>query len=99
MKMIYLTFNISELEDVQKLLTENKIEQYQVFDTVCANTAGSIPRMNTPIWPGYNAVIMVQINEASADKLTGIIKYFNEQADNPNERITLCLWQLDSFMQ
>jgi len=99
MKMIYLTFNISELEDVLELLAKNKIEQFQVFDTVCANTIGSIPRMNTPVWPGYNAVITLQIDEAGANKFTSIIKHFNEQSENANERITLCSWQLDSFIQ
>ena len=98
MKMIYITFNISELEDVMELLTENKIKQYQIFDTVRANTIGSSPRMNTAVWPSYNAVIMIQIDEAGADKLIGIIKHFNTKTDNPNELITLCSWKLDSFM-
>jgi len=99
MNMIYLTFNISELEEILALLDALDITQYQVFDMVCAHTTGGTPRMDTPVWPGYNAAIMIQVDTAMTALIIQKITDFNNQTSSPDERITLCSWPVSTFLQ
>lgn len=98
MNMIYLTVNVSELEEVLSLLDASNIRQYQVIEQASARTIGATPRMNTAVWPGYNSVIMIQANNAEKDILLKQIIAFNEHTHTAEERITLCSWEVDTFL-
>jgi hypothetical protein len=98
MKMIYLTLNISELDEMLELLNKNKIGQYQIYDKVCAGNKDGIPRMNNAVWPGYNATVIIQADDAEESLIADMIKQFNHQTDNPNEKILMCSWQLERLI-
>jgi hypothetical protein len=98
MNMIYLTVNVSELEEILALLDANNIRQYQVIEQVSARTTGATPRMNTAVWPGYNSIIMVQASDAETELLLSQIQSFNDQSHTAEERVILCSWKVDAFL-
>lgn len=97
MKINYLSFNISELEEIEDLLIQNEINQFQVIDRVLARSKSGTPRMDTSVWPGYNSVIIVQSSLDETEKLHKLVVDFNNNTINPDERIIFCSLSLDKY--
>ena len=96
--MVYCTFNISEKESVHKILEDENIRDYQLIEPVLAKNKIGNPRLNTAIWPSYNATYIMQISEESKVKiLLTKLKEYNNKVDNPNELITVCSWNLENY--
>ncbi|MDO5017476.1 MAG: hypothetical protein Q4E10_03825 [Porphyromonas sp.] len=97
MKFIYITCNISMLEQMESLLREVGITMYQIIPRVMAESHFDIPHKDTAVWPGYNAILLVQEAEATkSDELLERIKIMNEQAYNNSELVTAYLWSVDA---
>ena len=63
MKMIYCTCNVSVIEGLQELLDKCHVQDYQIIDQVIARNEKGEPRFNTPIWPGYNSIALMQVRK------------------------------------
>ena len=99
MKLIYCTCNVSMLETLVEVIEEEKISEYQIIEQVLAKSRRSEPRLNTPVWPGYNSAAFMQVNdEEKVTHLVNHIKAINSSAFNPAELITLCIWKLDDYI-
>jgi len=98
MKIIYITCDITVLEPLLKLLDENKVSSYQVIEQVTAKNIKGAPRFNTPVWPGYNAVVIIQlIEEAEVVSLINRLREFNKAMINEDELITVSTWTMDDY--
>ena len=96
MKFIYITCNISIVEINWELLDEMKISNYQTIEPVTAKSSYAEPRLNTAVWPGYNASVLVQENDhEKAALLIEVINAINDQAFNAGELIAAHLWSID----
>lgn len=88
MKFIYITCNISLLESLVKTLDDNGFKDYQIIDKITAMPALGDPRMNTAIWPGYNACIFLQVRDSEkAQKVMDYLDNLNKQAFQDYELI------------
>ena len=94
MKMIYCTCDVSMLEILLRLLEEQHAEEFQVFDRVIARNRKGEPRLDTPVWPGYNAVVMVPADEKKFAGLSEAILNLNREMKSENEQITIYSWDL-----
>lgn len=98
MKMIYISCNVSTSDSIIKLLEENDVADYQVVEQVNAKNIIGAPRLNTPVWPGYNSVIFLQFsNNDKAYEVLAILKEYNKSQFNINEKITVCSWEMDEY--
>ncbi|MCK9218753.1 MAG: hypothetical protein PHF97_01115 [Bacteroidales bacterium] len=98
MKMIYCTCNVSVVEQLTELLEKNKIRDYQILDQVIAKNKKGQSRFNTPIWPGFNSSVLMQVNEEEkVVQLLQTIKEYNKQVINDDELITVCTWKLEDY--
>ena len=98
MKMIYLTCNISILSEVIKILEENQVRDFQVIKEATGRSVKGNPRLNTPVWPGYNAVVIMPIpDDEKANSIINIFKKFNKKTFNEDELITCCSWSLENY--
>jgi len=98
MKMIYCTGNIEILEDFHETLEEQGVENYQIIDRVLAQSENSQPRFDTPVWPGYNFSVLIQVKDNErAKSLIKLINNFNTDASRDSELITYCSWSLEKF--
>ena len=98
MKMIYVTCNVSVREPLLKMLEENNVKDYQVIEQVTSKGVKGEPRLNTPVWPGYNSSVFMQFSDdEKAKEMMHKIKEFNQKAFNENELVTACSWTLDDY--
>lgn len=98
MKLAYLWSNISSLPDVLDIFDELHIDSYQVIEEVKAKSRKGDPRFDTPVWPGYNAIAIAQLdNESLMQSLIKSIEIFNDSCINENELIFYCILDSSSF--
>lgn len=98
MKMIYCTCNISVLDEVKNLLDEQNVSDYQVIEKVTVKNRIGDPRYDTPVWPGYNALVLLQVgDEAKVQRVITAIRSYNKQVFNHDELITVCTWTIDDY--
>lgn len=99
MRFIYITCNISMLEQVESLLRELEIGVYQVIPKALAESDFDIPHKDTAVWPGFNACLLVQeVDSSKSDTLLKRITKMNEQAYNNSELVSAYLWPVESFV-
>ncbi|WP_311552136.1 PG0541 family transporter-associated protein [Porphyromonas endodontalis] len=99
MRFIYITCNISMLEQIESLLHELEIGVYQVIPKALAESDFDIPHKDTAVWPSFNACLLVQEAESSkSDTLLERITKMNEQAYNNSELVSAYLWPVESFV-
>ena len=60
MRFVYITCNVSMLEQMESLLRELEISVYQVIPKALAESNFDIPHKDTAVWPGFNACLLVQ---------------------------------------
>jgi hypothetical protein len=80
-------------EKLVEIIEECDISEYQLIDQVKAKSRKADPRMNNPVWPGYNSAVVMQVVEN--DKLEGIarkVRDYNSNVYNSSELITFCAW-------
>lgn len=98
MRIVYISCNVSILPDIIKILNKVDVDSYQVIDKVNSVQQNGNPRLNTAIWPGYNSVIFVSIdNNDIYNKLIQYLKLHNSDSDLKDEKIMVCSWQTDDF--
>ena len=97
MKFIYVTCNISMVEIVWDLLDELEILNYQTIDVVTAKSSYANPRLNTAVWPGYNASIVIQeANDEKVNELFKELKEMNEKVYNSAEIVAAHTWEVNN---
>ncbi len=95
MKMIYCTYNVSVSEEIQKILDKLKIQNYQIFENILAKSGEAAPRFNTPVWPGYNNSLLVQMeSERLVMDYINSIQDYNLSTDDKNEVISCYSWEI-----
>lgn len=98
MKLIYCTCNVSVIEPLLKIIDDIGVENYQVIEQVTAKNQKGDDRLNTPVWPGYNSAIIMQIpNNEMASLAMDKIREFNKNAFNNSELVIACTWTMDDF--
>lgn len=95
--MIYCTCNVSVVDTIVETLESLDILDYQVFNHVNVKNVKGDPRLNTPVWPGYNAAIFMQISDD--EKVKNVIEVLKEYNQNrfDDELITVCCWSIDTY--
>lgn len=94
--MIYISCNVSTLESIKEILDAEKIASYQIFEQVLSKNPVAAPRFNDPVWPGYNSVFMIPLNnENQARSLLQSLKDYNKNTKNKAELISVCSWKMD----
>ncbi len=98
MKMIYISCDVTVVEELIELLESTKIENYQVIEKITAKSQNGVPRFNNAVWPGYNSAIFIQIdNEQKSLDLIVKLREFNKKIINQDELLTVCSWNLDEY--
>ncbi len=98
MKLIYCTCNVSVLEPLLKLIDDIGVENYQVIEKLTAKNKRGDDRLNTPVWPGHNSAVIMQIpNSQMAKNTMDKIRDFNRNAFNESELVIACSLAMDDF--
>ncbi|MFN8239742.1 MAG: hypothetical protein U0X39_03215 [Bacteroidales bacterium] len=99
MKFIYVTCNVSIVDAVTGLLDSAGFSSFQVTEKVLAKSTRGKPRLDTPVWPGHNIIINIQVtDDTSARELIDRLSSFNKNGvANDDELLTVCSWTLDTY--
>jgi hypothetical protein len=98
MKLIYCTCNVSVLEPLLGVIQEIGLENYQVVEQVTAKNRIGDDRLNTPVWPGYNSSVVMQITDDNvAESVMARIRQFNKNAFNTSELVIACMLNMDDY--
>ena len=95
--MLYITVNISVLNQILEILEKHSAKSYQVIERTWAKPLKGQKRFDDAVWPGYNAIIMLQADNALLKLVTLDLRHLNDTAHNDNELITWADWELNSF--
>lgn len=99
MRFVYITCNVSMLEQMESLLRELEISVYQVIPKALAESNFDIPHKDTAVCPGFNACLLVQeADTAKGDALLERIREMNAQAYNNSELVAAYLWSVDTYV-
>lgn len=98
MKMIMISCNISVLNELLEILKQQEVFSYQVIREVTGELPKGDPRLNTAVWPSFNACIFAHVEEDRADTLKEALSDHNRNALNDNERVTASSWTLDDMV-
>jgi hypothetical protein len=87
------------MDQVISLLEANEVNSFQVANRIIAKSIKGAPRFDTPIWPGYNVSITIQItDDEKAATVVNLLKAFNkENAGTDDELLTVCTWKMESY--
>ena len=97
MMMVYCTCNVSSLSGLIEIIDELGLSNYQILSEVTGRSVKGEPRMNTPVWPGHNSSVILQLHNDDVEKIMDRIKKYNTEAYNENELITYCSWPLSDY--
>ncbi len=85
------------VEILWEMIDEMEIKDYQTIDVVTAKSSYAEPRLNTAVWPGYNASILIQEKDhTKVQTLINEIKEMNKKAFNSAEIVAVHSWSLDA---
>lgn len=98
MKMIVIACNLSILERIIDLINSLKIDSWQVIENVQGKLPSSNPRMNSPVWPGYNALVLIQTDVRAAEKIKAACTLLNEQSHNQQELLHAWIFEANSLL-
>jgi len=98
MRIIYISCNVSLLNDIKELLDKCKVDCYQIVEQAMSVNKIGDPRLNNAVWPGYNSLFFINTNSNQIYKnLISELKQYNKSVDMPDEKITVSSWKTDEY--
>ncbi|MDD2634000.1 MAG: hypothetical protein PHW82_00710 [Bacteroidales bacterium] len=98
MRMIYISCNVSMLNEIVSLLKKHKAKSYQIVEQASSMNKVGNPRLNNAVWPGYNSLIFINLEtEKTYNSLITELKNYNKKVTMPDEKITVSAWKTDEF--
>ncbi|MCB5250168.1 MAG: hypothetical protein RBS16_06855 [Candidatus Cloacimonadales bacterium] len=95
MKVMNIACNISSVSHLVKMIDDEKINFYQLFEQVSGKLPKGEPRLNNPVWPGLNNSVFLTCTQEQCENMKQKIKEFNQNAYNDNELIYYNTWTVD----
>ena len=94
-KMLFITCNVSAINEVTELLNKAKVDNYQIIDRVIGILPVGEPRMDNPVWPGYSNLIMLSLPAERLGAITQLLEKFNANLITDEERLFYYSWTID----
>lgn len=96
MKIVYVVLNISDLDKFIETIHALGFREYQIIEQLLSCGALGNPRMNTSVWPGYSAGIIIETqDEEKLAQLLKHIKQHNENRMHDEEIIRAFVWNAE----
>lgn len=98
MKMLILACNISMVDKVTDILLKEKIDSWQAIENVKGKLPSMLPHMDSAVWPGYNALFLIQAMETETKKVLEACYSLNSESLNQDEMIYGWSLEVNSFL-
>lgn len=77
-KLVFLVYNISIEEDIQRLLEQQGVQCFTQWPRVYGKGATTGPRMDSSVWPGANSALMAVVEATRVQPLMAAIEQLRE---------------------
>jgi hypothetical protein len=98
MKIVWCTCNISSVDQLTEIIDKSGISSYQLFPEVTGKSNRGLPRMDSPVWPGHNAVLTAQIGDEVLATFTHLLSNYNKSVLNEDELIFAWAWEISTVV-
>jgi len=61
--LAFLAYDVDYDEDITNLLSSGIVSGFTKWDRVLGAGQKSDPKMDTPVWPGYNCLVMIILSK------------------------------------
>jgi len=78
-KLILIAHNVNINEEVMEGLKELEIKNYTKWDRVLGRGIKGGPHLDTPVWPGYNCVLAIALEEERVPILVSKIESLKQR--------------------
>lgn len=98
MKFVYVSCNISKLEQLTNEIKKLGITTFQIVEDTAGSFDNGNPRMNTSVWPGTNAVVFLLVTPEKCTEMLATVRRMNTEIVNENERILAAAWECSDYV-
>lgn len=82
MKLLFMVYDVDFDEEIMQMLDLLEITGFTKWDRVLGKGQNSDPRMDTPIWPGFNCALVVVVSDEHLEKFTKRFREFTAQFED-----------------
>ncbi len=79
MKLLLIIYDVDFDEDVMETLSNSRVTGYTQWDRVLGKGKNSDPKLDTPVWPGFNRAIAVAVEEEIEDDVMKAVQQLSER--------------------
>ena len=93
MQMVMVVYDAAHEEAVVELMEKGSVSGYTHWPRVLGRGQRSEPKMDTAVWPGFNAAVMTALETEAAKELIQALGALNESLGGKG--IKAFSWKLD----
>ena len=79
MKMFFMVYDADFDEDVISALTAADVAAYTKWDRILGKGRNSEPRLDDPVWPGFNQAVALVVEDDIGDRLFAAMKELSSE--------------------
>lgn len=96
MKMVLFIYNAPLEKQIMRGLREININYYTKWEKVLGAGKSSAARLDTTVWPGYNAALLIYADEKNVIKIREFITDLKKEL--PKGSISAYVWPLEEVI-
>ncbi|MBE3582399.1 MAG: transcriptional regulator [Thermoanaerobacteraceae bacterium] len=87
MKLCLIIYNGDYDEDVMEMLNSLGVTGFTKWDRVLGKGKNSEPRLDDPVWPGFNCAIAAVISDDEQERIVQELKKFSFRLDGKGFKV------------
>ena len=79
MRAFFIIYDVENEDDIMSALESANIEAYTKWDRVLGKGKNSDPKMDDPVWPGFNNMIFIVTDGEKGNKLIEVLSLLSKR--------------------
>lgn len=87
MKLLFITYDVDFDEGVMEMLDSLGVTGFTKWDRVLGKGKNSEPRLDDPVWPGFNCAVAAVISDEEQERILEDLKKFSLRFDGKGFKV------------
>lgn len=87
MKLLFITYDVDFDEDVMEMLDSLGVTGFTKWDRVLGKGKNSEPRLDDPVWPGFNCAVAAVISDDVQERILEELEQFSLRIDGKGFKV------------
>ncbi|HPU36299.1 MAG TPA: transcriptional regulator [Bacillota bacterium] len=87
MKLLFITYDADFDEDVMEMLNSLGVTGFTKWDRVLGKGKNSEPRLDNPVWPGFNCAVATVISDDDQERILEDLTKFSLRFDGKGIKV------------